>query len=184
MPYKDIEVRRRYNRRKTAEWRAANAEKAKAQSAASYAVWYAANREAKLAATKAWKAANVDKVSARDKKRYANPERKKAIRAAVTRWVARNPEKVVMYWRDRRARKEANGGRLSRGIVGKLMKLQRGCCAVCREKLVKHHLDHIVPLNAGGANSDENVQLLCPFCNLSKGHRDPVEFMQSLGRLL
>lgn len=33
-------------------------------------------------------------------------------------------------------------------------------------------------------NADENVQLLCSRCNLSKGAKHPVEFMQSQGYLL
>ena len=46
------------------------------------------------------------------------------------------------------------------------------------------HLDHKVPLAAGGANEFGNLQLLCPRCNLAKSARDPLDFMQSRGFLL
>ncbi|MGL5935922.1 MAG: HNH endonuclease, partial [Cetobacterium sp.] len=36
----------------------------------------------------------------------------------------------------------------------------------------------------GGAHCDSNVQLLCPTCNLRKAAKDPVVFMQEMGRLL
>lgn len=36
----------------------------------------------------------------------------------------------------------------------------------------------------GGANDKSNIQLLCPHCNLSKGAKHPVDFMQERGMLL
>jgi 5-methylcytosine-specific restriction endonuclease McrA len=47
-----------------------------------------------------------------------------------------------------------------------------------------YHKDHVVPLALGGEHAPNNIQLLCPACNLSKGARHPVDFMQSKGMLL
>lgn len=33
------------------------------------------------------------------------------------------------------------------------------------------HYDHIVPFSWGGPDTEDNLQLLCQFCNLSKGNR-------------
>lgn len=33
------------------------------------------------------------------------------------------------------------------------------------------HVDHIIPRALGGADVEENLQLLCPRCNTKKGHR-------------
>jgi 5-methylcytosine-specific restriction endonuclease McrA len=85
----------------------------------------------------------------------------------------------------RRARLLA-GGKLSNGIVKKLLKLQRGMCAACHCKLSKsgQHIDHIMPIAKGGANIDGNVQLLCPSCNLDKNAKHPIDWAQENGRLL
>lgn len=66
----------------------------------------------------------------------------------------------------------------------RLLVLQRGLCAACKEVLKKFHVDHIVPLALGGAHEPSNLQLLCPPCNRSKHAKDPVRFMQEKGYLL
>ncbi len=44
----------------------------------------------------------------------------------------------------------------------------QGCCVKCgsQERL---EFDHIIPIVAGGSNTDRNIQLLCESCNRSKG---------------
>lgn len=107
-------------------------------------------------------------------------------RVRVSEWRRANPEYVRVYARIRRARKLNAGGMLSKGIEERLRKLQKGKYACCHGDLtkLKNHLDHIIPLALGGANVDSNVQLLCATCNLQKGAKHPVDFMQSRGFLL
>lgn len=56
----------------------------------------------------------------------------------------------------------------------------RGHCANCGVAITMEleadgHIDHIVPLAAGGSNDLVNLQLLCKQCNLKKGaHKWPV----------
>jgi len=98
-------------------------------------------------------------------------------------WRADNKDKVraIKVNRDRRLAT----GKLSTNIVSKLMKLQRGCCACCGASLADgYHLDHIMPIAKGGQNSDDNVQLLTPTCNLKKKDLDPITWAQKNGRLL
>lgn len=86
--------------------------------------------------------------------------------------------------RHRRKARERNAkGVLSSDIVRTHLKNQNSRCAACKTDLeiAGHHLDHIVPVSKGGANSDENTQLLCPFCNLSKGCRDWGDFLARTG---
>ena len=170
---------------------------------------YQRNREKEIAWARAYREANPEKVKAiqdahnRNRKPYlaayyvANRERLAVLHAA---WKAANRERVAavqaeylqsnldrhrVNQQNRRARKKANGGRLSPDIVQRLFTLQRGRCACCREPLgADYDLDHIVPLALGGANSDENVQLLRASCNRSKGARHPVDYMQAKGLLL
>jgi len=57
---------------------------------------------------------------------------------------------------------------------------QNGKCAnpVCGTNLADgYHVDHIVALVNGGTNWIENIQLLCPTCNLRKGRKDYAQFV-------
>ena len=61
------------------------------------------------------------------------------------------------------------------------------CCVMCDAEGVTRaavELDHIVPLALGGLNKDENIQLLRAVCNLNKGRKNPIAFMQERGFLL
>ena len=126
---------------------------------------------------------NKEKIKARSAAwRAANPEKQKAQQLA---WKAANHEKLRIIDQNRRARKMLSGGKLSKDIASKLMVLQRGRCACCKLPLGDdYHIDHIIPLALGGANTDENIQLLRGLCNRKKGPKHPIEYMQSKGMLL
>lgn len=82
-------------------------------------------------------------------------------------------------------RKDRKHGRLPNGTVKNLYASQKERCAICRSKLNnKYHIDHINPLFLGGKHEPENIQILCPTCNLKKGAKDPIVFMQERGYLL
>jgi 5-methylcytosine-specific restriction endonuclease McrA len=174
----------------TAAWFKANPGKRKAYAAK----WYAANKENLKSGAVKWNSKNPEKVKAyKAKWSAANKERTRSYsakwRAANTEKVkarhAANPEARRIYKQNRRARKCANGGRLSPGLAGKLFRLQKGKCACCHVSIADgYHLDHRIPLALDGQNEDLNMQLLCGPCNLSKGAKHPVEFMQSRGFLL
>lgn len=98
-------------------------------------------------------------------------------------------EKKAINRKNRRYAERKVEGKLSVGIRGRLLKLQKGLCVVCKCKLIlsgekKYHLDHIVPIANGGTNYDENIQLLCAECNVSKGSKSSIDFMQTKGYLL
>lgn len=130
------------------------------------ATYYAANPDLYRKANAAWRA--------------ANSERKKASRAS---WAKANPQAICIIKQNRRAR--GGSGTLSRGLVEKLHKLQRGKCACCGLPLGEsYHLDHIMPLALGGPNVDSNTQLLRSRCNLKKSAQHPVDYMRTKGLLL
>jgi hypothetical protein len=146
------------------DWMVANKEKARARSSE----WYAANKEKVKAKASLWQKQNKEKV--------------KAMSAA---YYAKNPEKFKSASHTRRARKIKAGGKLSKDLPVKLFKLQRGKCACCKKPLGKnYHMDHIIPLALGGANTDDNIQLLRATCNLQKHTKHPIDFMQQRGFLL
>ena len=177
-----------------AAWYVANPEKVKKNSAA----WYAANSDKAKADSKAYRESNPDIVKASQKAwRLANPERdrerkaeyyianKDRVNAYSASWVAANPEAKRIHNQNDRAKRRSGSGILSKGLAGKLFKLQRGKCACCGLPLGdNYHLDHITPLSRGGSNEDSNIQLLTQRCNNQKHGKDPIDFMQSRGFLL
>ena len=46
-------------------------------------------------------------------------------------------------------------------------------CAECGADLRKsgHHIDHVIAFSKGGLTNEDNLQALCPRCNLTKGNR-------------
>lgn len=59
-------------------------------------------------------------------------------------------------------------------------------CYWCGKKLVHNniHLDHYIPISKGGIHTISNLVLACSSCNLSKSDKDPVQFANSIGKLL
>ena len=64
-------------------------------------------------------------------------------------------------------------GKKSKGIKHARYGEQEGRCNGCLEHFPFRNMteDHIVPKSKGGADSDDNIQLLCSACNSKKGHR-------------
>ena len=73
-----------------------------------------------------------------------------------------------------------------KGLRDRLQREQGGLCIYCRGsfRLNPSHIDHIVPVMQGGSNQPENLQLLCPPCNLRKSDRNDREFRYRYRRLL
>lgn len=179
---------RQYN----AEYRALNPEKTKAWTAK-----YIAENAEKVRKTRT-KTANQPERKAYMKS-YAN-QNKAVLNDRKKHWAETNPDKVIATTRayyannkddflvrsHKRRQAQRESGQMSRGIYKRLMSIQRGLCVVCRSDLKEtgRHLDHIMPLALGGTNTDDNAQLLCPACNLSKSAKHPVDFMQQRGYLL
>lgn len=131
-----------------------------------------------------WQKNNPDKF--RENQRKYRKSHLEQRRTYNNEWRNKNKEKAAIHIHNRRARKLGNGGSsYTKDDVKQLIVFQKQKCAIC-EILIKsnYHIDHIIPLSKGGSNAKENIQLLCPSCNLSKNARDPIEFMQSRGMLL
>lgn len=149
-------------------YRAALSEEAKQRLLESGRKSYLKHRETRLRKTYAWWLAN--------KARVAELNR---------RWHAENVEKSKEAKAKRRAAElNAPGSHTAEDIKALYVRQRGKCTACCAALLKRYHLDHIIPLSSGGSNYPDNLQLLCPPCNLSKGTKHPIEFMQRRGYLL
>lgn len=130
--------------------------------------YYIKNKTKINLTNRAWRSSNVEKAN-----------------LLKQRWVEKHKDHCRLYSQNRRRLRVANGGFLSKDIIQRLFKNQNGRCPCCGQKLGKnYHLDHVIPLALGGRHSDENVQLMKSSCNLSKGKKHPIDYMQSKGFLL
>lgn len=59
-------------------------------------------------------------------------------------------------------------------------------CYWCHKPLkdLKVHIDHYIPLAKGGKHTLSNLVVSCQSCNNKKHAKDPIEFANSIGRLL
>jgi len=106
-------------------------------------------------------------------------------REKVRRKRAANPDAFTVSGHNRRARQRNAEGTHNAEDIARLRVMQKDRCAYCRARLKgKGHVDHIIPLAAGGTNWPNNLQLLCQPCNSSKSARDPLVFARSMGRLI
>jgi len=93
-----------------------------------------------------------------------------------------NPDKVAEFTQKRKSKKL---GRLPRGTIKKIGDSQKWLCVICRCDISKsYHVDHIMPLAKGGTHEPNNIQILCPSCNVRKSAKDPIAFMNERGFLL
>lgn len=158
--------------------------------------YYKSNKEKQLLTSKAWAEKNRDR-SREIKAKWLKENPKKQIECSRN-WYEKNKGKhaeSIKKWRAENnghsrtlcinRRRKMAGGKLSKDIVGILMKKQKGKCACCFKPLNgDFHLDHRMPIALGGENIDANMQLLHSVCNLRKNAKHPVDYMQELGFLI
>ena len=107
------------------------------------------------------------------------------IKANKHRWHKENREKTRVRVRRRKAMLLSAHGDHTAEDIQWLLEKQNHKCVYCKKSLKKeYHVDHIIALSKGGENGKDNLQILCPFCNLSKHDKDPIEYAQSIGLLL
>lgn len=145
-----------------------------------YAVqYYADNQDARKEYAAKYRQENrAERLKAMAQWRQNNPDKQ---RAAVIKWRLANPDADIRHRNLRRARKRGSGGALSKNIVSALLDRQDGKCIYCAIDLkLGKHLDHKTPLSRGGSNTDDNVQLTCPLCNMRKHAKTHEEYLQCL----
>lgn len=174
---------REANREKVADYRREWVESNREKVVEYQRKWHQANAEKTLEYSRKWREANPQKAS--NSVRNWQKENPENLANHQRKYREANPEKIKTTNHNRRARKKGNGGILSKNIVQNLLALQKGKCACCNKSLKDgYHLDHIMPIALGGKNTDDNVQLLTPTCNLRKSDKHPDDWARLNGRLI
>lgn len=133
--------------------------------------WNRKNKQRRKKTTDAWLA--------------ANPEQR---RATVAKYYANNPEK---YAEDVRVRRARLGEGPDPEVVARVLRARVCCyCGVgihndTRRRGQPIHpckatIDHLLPVARGGSNEEENLVAACYACNLQKGVRTAVEFLDAI----
>lgn len=151
-------------------------------------------------AIRAWAKAHPEKRKAIQAKSYAkrkdieavknatNPDRRAKRLAAVRKWQAANPEKLIAY-RKSESRKltvkvHGHKRRVSKG-AGDFNRAQwlsvvasfNSRCAYCLQFSDRLTLDHFRPLSEGGEHTEDNIVPACPSCNYKKNRSLLFDFL-------
>jgi 5-methylcytosine-specific restriction endonuclease McrA len=131
--------------------------------------WVEENRQKSRGIKAAWRARNPEK-----------------SRACTRSWQRANPDKVAAKSHRRRTQVSGAGGSYTHSDKEDLIRRQKRKCAYCRSPLSRknHQVDHITPVSLGGSSNPSNLQILCSWCNQSKGALDPIEYAKKIGRLV
>lgn len=155
--------------------------------------WYAKNKDSQSLKDKIRRKEHSERIRASDRERY---KKRKDQRVAYSReWYAKNRTSVlirVIQWQKdnkdlvaargnrRRARKKNAMSSDCRVRVSELKNETN--CYYCKASLSdsNRHIDHVIPLSRGGADSPENLVAACASCNCSKQDRTPEEWQRTL----
>lgn len=124
-----------------------------------------------------WLEENGDKKKAIDKEyRVSN---KVKVKTAKDKWQRENPDKRAATDRNRRSRLASAQGTHTADDVRYIMWAQSFMCYYCGIPIRdSYHVDHIMPIALGGGNGPDNLQCLCPTCNLRKGALHPDTWVE------
>ncbi len=86
-------------------------------------------------------------------------------------WKKENLDRIRPSLRDRKARMRGAEGTFTLQDIELILLEQNNKCPGCLAEFTlfkPYTIDHFIPLNKGGTNYPENIQLLCSSCNCSK----------------
>lgn len=149
------------------------------------------------ASAKQWREDNLEQ-SDTSKKEWANRNRDH-VNEQAKEWREQNQEKVIEGGKKRRNKRRARKlkSRHEETIsLEERLDMQGGKCANCKRtsgkikalKISKNRpykwtMDHIIPLFLGGADANDNIEILCWQCNATKNAKSPEDWELENGRL-
>ena len=143
--------------------------------------YYSTCQECRRARANAWKAENKDRIRAYEEEnrdylrelRYDWQRRNRDRHMANRRANYRTPKARMYNLLRVHERRVAKNGKVTPDQVTAL-KAHQKICYYCRKPFtdkLKATIDHVIPLNKGGAHDISNLVLACKPCNSKKGDR-------------
>lgn len=130
-------------------------------------------KEAQKRAYKKYYKNNKKKIS--EIRRKYREKNKNIIKRRMRRWLKTEQGRLLhrlSNLKRKRNLKETSDGSITGNAIRGLFVGQNGLCSHCHTDIhIDYHIDHIIPISKGGEHKIENIQLLCPTCNLRKGNR-------------
>ena len=146
-------------------------------------LYHIKNADKKIKAACEWQAVNREHKQAYDAVyRETHRERRLALKREHGRRVywedvdTARRKSVLSSARRRRLIESAGSFTVTLGDIEKMRQRQRGECFYCKERMVRHELEHIIPIARGGTHSIGNLVLSCAGCNRRKGARTIMEW--------
>lgn len=189
-PYCDACTERR-RREAKARYREKNRETIRAKAREYARARYAADPERFREKQRERAAADPETVRGTARRSYAkNAEKRRAearahrlavgrdkLRQQLRDWYARNPERVIAYRHNRRARLAGAGGSFTHLEFIERCAEHNNRCFYCGSA-ARLTADHVTPLSKGGSNTIDNIVGACLSCNCSKHDLDLSEFVE------
>jgi 5-methylcytosine-specific restriction endonuclease McrA len=146
-----------------------------------HADYHIKNRDKIIKRSKDWTKNNPEK-RLMTQREYRKNNREK-INNMIRAWIDKNRERYQamknVHTRNYFAKKRKSKGMHTIEDVRKLYDEQQGRCKVCEADILEgYEVDHIQPISKGGDNTVNNLQLLCRFCNRSKGNKTMEEWLE------
>ena len=116
-----------------------------------------------------------DEILLRNRERYIDLNLHEKYKETRDTWVYNNKEKLNTARRKRRALKHKVEENFTPEQAKEVMERFVHKCFNCDSE-DKLHIDHHRPLSKGHALTPSNAVILCQFCNLSKGPKNPEDF--------
>jgi HNH endonuclease len=175
---------------RTAKWRTNHPDRAKE----SYKKYYLANKEACLDRGRKWHMENKERQNQKSKLYYSEHQEHllkiaetyrntnyEQYRIRIKEWRKNNPEKVLQYSHERRAR--MRGSQVEKVNFKEIFIRDKWICGICQgpidSSLRSPHpgsksIDHIIPLSCNGPHIKENLRASHLKCNIDR--KAPIEY--------